>query len=150
MPSDYDVANAWAIALDASATLAGYCQERFDKPMQVSLGMDFGSENLTERDAPYAIVIPLRSKGGFETDYDVPSVVISIGVVDKVRETFGVHGTRSRGYGSLNQLEDIISKVLDSTEFTPSTWDGENDQLGKHFFVRHILFECVIPRTIGI
>lgn len=150
MPSDYDVANAWAIALEASATLASFCQQRFGKSPKVSLGMDFGNENLTERDAPYLIVIPLRSKGGFEADYDVPSVVISVGVVDQARETFGTHGTRARGYGSLDELEALICTVLDSTEFTPSTWDGENDQLGKHFYTRHILFECVIPRTLGI
>lgn len=147
MTKDYDTANAWSLALEDDLELAAFCQSRFGKAHQVMLGVGFGKP-LGEADAPYLMVIPLRNQDGLEEAMAVPEVIISLGIVDETQESFGARGTKARGYESVQLFEKHVLRVLGTTDFAPSRWEGENDQPGKHFFIRHIRFECDIPRTI--
>ncbi|MBU1040140.1 MAG: hypothetical protein KKF77_03450 [Proteobacteria bacterium] len=147
MATDYDIADAWAQALEADTELTAFCVSRFGKAPQVMLGVGFGNA-LGENDTPYIMVIPLRNQDGFEEELAVPEVVLSIGVVDTTSETFGTRGIRARGYKSLDLFEGLILSVLKDTDYAPSRWEGENDQPGEYFFIRHIRYACDIPRTI--
>lgn len=147
MSTDYDIADAWSQALENDLELTEFCVDRFGKAPQIMLGVGFG-DPLGEKDAPYIMVIPLRNQDGFEDDMAVSEVVLSMGVVDQTQETFGTRGTRARGYQSLSLLESHALRVLRDTDYAPSRWEGENDQPGKHFFIRHIRYACDIPSTI--
>lgn len=148
MTKDYDIANAWALALEDDLGLAAFCTQRFGKAPQVMLGVGSGKNPLGEADAPYIMVIPLRNQDGFEEQTARPEIIVSFGLVDTTRETFGTNGTKARGYESIKLFEELVLAVLAATDFAPSRWEGENDQPGKHFFIRHIRYECDIPNTI--
>ncbi len=142
------ISTRWAAALEASATIASLCTARFGKEHFVRKGRRKGHE-LGEDDAPFLVVLPFVDEGGFEAELATAKVVVTIGIVDSEMEPIGQRGDSARIFDSMDQVEQAVLKVLESTDDLPSRWTGEYEVIDPGFCVRHILYEIDTPRTIG-
>jgi hypothetical protein len=148
MPTTNDIASAWSEALESSTTLAAFCVGRFGQEHTVRQGFRKGRE-LGEDDAPFLVVVPFLDEGGDEVATTTHKVVMTIGLVDGVVESFGQRGERARGFESMSLMEQAVRDVLEKADYVLSRWTGEYECPGPDFYIRHILFEIDIPRTIG-
>jgi hypothetical protein len=148
MATDNEIASLYAAALESSATIADLCRELFGKEQFVRQGLHEGRE-LSEKNAPFFVVLPFSDADGFEAEESTVKVVITIGLVDRTWVKLGQRGERARGLDSMEQVEAALREVLGDTQEPPSRWTGEYENPGPDFFIRHILFEIENINTIG-
>lgn len=147
MQEAYEIAEVWAKALASNTDLAAFCEERFGKAASVILGFD-PVERRGEPDVPFALVIPMKDKGGFEEEQSQSVVLVVLGLDDDQTEQDDSGATIVRGFRSLSMFEAAARAVLRETEFPPSAWEAETSRPGEAYFERHIFFHVIQDRTI--